>query len=393
MATCYSRLMINRIILLVVDGLGVGALPDGTDAGDADANTLVHLAETVDGLSLPNFEMLGLGHIASIKGVRAMVQPNGSFGRLGFVSPGKDSVVGYWEISGLIQKEASTVCSSGIPTKIIDVIEQLFGRKSIGRGVSSMGWMLRRYSMEHMATGAPLLWTDGGNTCFVAMHESLMAPVEFHQRCRETRKAVKDAGTLIRVVAQPVIGGHDMLRPRVGRKDFVIEPPGMTMLDVLSRSGQIAMGVGKVYDLFSGRGMTKAFPVASGTAAFEEVIGMLNKVPRGLICAGLDLLSEDAVQSATSVQEFDRRLPDLFERLRLGDMVIVTGDHGRDFSLPEQTSTREYVPVFATGPKLAQGVDLGTRPTAADVGQTIVEALRAERLPVGESFLDALRPG
>lgn len=385
--------MINRVILLVVDGFGVGALPDGVTYGDADANTLAHLAEAVDGLTLPNFEMLGLGHLASIKGVRAMVQPNGSFGRLGFASAGKDSVVGYWEISGVTQKEASRVCSSGIPAKIVDIVEQIFGRKSIGRGISSMGWMLRRHSMEHMATGAPILWTDGGNTCFVAMHESLMAPVEFQQRCREVRKIVKDAGTLIRVVAQPVIGGHDMLRPQVGRKDFVIEPPGVTMLDVLSRSGQIAMGLGKVYDLFSGRGMTKSLPVASGMAGFDEVLRMLNKVPRGLICAGLDLLSEDAVQSATSVQEFDRRLPDLFERLRLDDMVIVTGDHGRDLSLPGRTSTREYVPVFVSGPKLAQGVDLGTRPTAADVGQTIVEALRSERLPVGESFLDALRPG
>ncbi|MGE3976926.1 MAG: hypothetical protein AB7F94_04995 [Nitrospira sp.] len=385
--------MINRVILLVVDGLGVGALPDGADYGDADANTLVHLAETVDGLSVPNFEMLGLGHIASIKGVRAMVQPNGSFGRLGFASPGKDSVVGYWEIGGVIQKEAQTICGSGVLTKIVDVVEQTFGRKAVGRGISSMGVMFRRHSMEHMATGAPLLWTDGGNTCFLAMHESIMAPVEFHQRCREIRKAVKDAGTLIRVVGQPVIGGHDLLQPQVGRKDFVIEPPGVTMLDVLSRSGQIAMGVGKVYDLFSGRGLTKSFPAASGMAAFDEVIGMLNKVPRGLICASLDLLSEDAVQSATGVQEFDRRLPDLFVRLRLGDMVIVTGDHGRDFSLPGRMSTREYVPVFVTGPKLAQGVDLGSRPTAADVGQTIVEGLRAERLPVGESFLDALRPG
>ena len=385
--------MINRVILLVVDGLGVGALPDGARYGDADANTVVHLAETVEGLNLPNFEMLGLGHIASIKGVRAVVQPNGSFGRLGFASPGKDSVVGYWEIGGVIQKEASMVCEHGVPAKIVDIVEQSLGRKSIGRGISSMGVMLRRHSMEHMATGAPILWTDGGNTCCLAMHESIMTPVEFQQRCREIRKAVKDAGTLIRVVGQPLIGGHDLLRPQVGRRDFVAEPPGVTMLDVLSRSGQIAMGIGKVYDLFSGRGLTKSFPVASGMAAFDEVIGMLNKVPRGLICASLDLLSEDAVQSATAVQECDRRLPDLFERLRLGDMIIVTGDHGRDFSLPGRASSREYVPIFVTGPKLAHGVDLGTRPTAADVGQTIVEALRAERLPVGESFLDALRPG
>jgi phosphopentomutase len=198
---------------------------------------------------------------------------------------------------------------------------------------------------------------------------------------------------LIRVVGQPVIGGHDWLRPQVGRKDYVSEPPGVTMLDVLSRSGQIAMGVGKVYDLFSGRGFTKALSVASAMVAMDEVIGMLNKMPRGLICASLDLLSEDAGQSATALQECDRRLPDLFEKLRLGDMVIVTGDHGRDFSLSGLTSTREYVPVFVTGPKLAQGVDLGSRSTAADVGQTIVEALQAERLPVGESFLDALRTG
>ncbi len=385
--------MIKRVILLVLDGLGIGALPDAADYGDADANTLMHLAEAVDGLSVPNLEMLGLGQIAPIKGVRAMVQPSGSFGRLGFASPGKDSVVGYWELAGVIQKKTPEVCRSGVPTKIVDVVEQLLGRKSIGRGLSSMGMMLRRHSMEHMATGAPILWTDGGNTCFVAMHESLMAPVEFQQRCREIRKAVKDVGMLIRVVGQPVIGGHDLLRPQVGRKDYVSEPPGVTMLDVLSRSGQIAMGVGKVYDLFNGRGFTKALSVASAMVAVDEVIGMLNKMPRGLICASLDLLSEDAGQSATALQECDRRLPDLFEKLRLGDMVIVTGDHGRDFSLPGRTSTREYVPVFVTGPKLAQGVDLGSRSTAADVGQTIVEALQAERLPLGESFLDALRPG
>ncbi len=385
--------MINRIILLVIDGFGIGALPDGTDYGDADANTLAHLADTVDGLSLPNFEMLGLGHVAQIKGVRAVGQPIGSFGRLAFASPGKDSMVGYWEIGGVIQTEVRTICSSGVPTKVVDIVEQILGRKSIGKSVSSLGVMLSRHGREHLTTGSPMLWSDGGNACLLAMHESIMAPSEFHQRCREIRKSAKDSGILVRVVAQPVTGGHDMLRPHVGRKDFVMEPPGVTMLDVLSRSGQMAMGVGKVYDVFSGRGFTKAFPVASGIEAVDEVIGMLSKLPRGLVWASLDLLSEDAAQAATAVQEFDRRFPDLFENLRLGDLVIVTGDHGRDYSLPARTSTREYVPVFVTGPKLAQGVDLGIRLTAADVGQTIVEALRAERLLAGDSFLDALRTG
>ncbi len=385
--------MINRIILLVIDGFGIGAMPDGVGYGDADANTLVHLAEAVDGLSVPNLEMLGLGHLATIKGVRPMTQPTGCFGRLGFLSPGKDSVVGYWEIGGMVQKETPTVCVDGVPTKVIDVIEQIFGRKTIGRGIALMGTVLGRYGREHMATGSPLLWTDGGNTCCVAMHESSMAPMEFHQRCREIRKAVKDAGLLVRIVARPLTGQHDTLKPQVGRRDFLAEPSGLTMWDVLSRSGQITMGVGKVSDLFSGRGITKALTTASGMAALDEVIGLLNKVPRGLVCASLDLLSEEARQAAAAIQGFDRRLPDLFERLRIGDLVIVTGDHGRDLSLPEKTTTREYVPLLVTGPKLAHGVDLGTRSTAADVGQTIAEALGADRVLIGESFLDALRPG
>ncbi len=385
--------MIKRVILLVMDGCGVGALPDAADYGDADANTLVHLAESVGGLSLPNLEMLGLGHVAQIKGVRAMGQPGGCFGRLAVASAGKDSVVGYWELSGVVQREGAAVCRSGVPTSIVDIIEQVFGRKSIGREVALMGMMLHRHGVEHMATGAPILWTDGGNTCFLAMHESIMAVSEFHHRCREVRKTAKGAGILLRIVAQPVSGGHDRLRPHAGRKDFVHEPPGVTLFDVLSRSGQIAMGVGKVSDLFSGRGLTKSFPTASAVASVEEVVGMLNKVPRGLLAASVDLWSEDQTQMATALQEFDRRLPEVFDKLRLGDMVMLTGDHGRDGSLSGKTSTREYVPLCVTGPKLAHGVDLGTRGTAADVGQTIAEALGADRILHGESFLDALKSG
>jgi phosphopentomutase len=385
--------MIKRVILLVVDGCGVGALPDAADYGDAEANTLVHLAESVGGLSLPNLEMLGLGHVAQIKGVRAMGQPSGCFGRLAFTSAGKDSVVGYWELSGVVQQGGAAVCRSGVPMSIVDLIEQVFGRKSIGREVALMGAMLRRHGVEHMATGAPILWADGGTTCFLAMHESIMAVSEFHHRCREVRKIAKEAGMLLRIVAQPVSGGHDRLRPHVGRKDCVNEPPGVTVFDVLSQSGQIAMGVGKIYDLFSGRGFTKAFPIASGIAGVEEVVGMLNKVPRGLLAASVDPWSEEPTQMATALQEFDRRLPELFDKLRPGDMVIVVGDHGRDGSLTGKTSTREYVPLCVTGPKLAQGVDLGTRMTAADVGQTIAEALGADRVLHGESFLNALKAG
>jgi phosphopentomutase len=385
--------MINRVILLVIDGFGIGALPDAAAYGDADANTLVHLAEAVGGLNIPNLEALGLGHVVWIKGVRTMAQPRGCFGRLGFATPGKDSVAGYWEISGVIAREWEARYTAGIPTEAVALIEQVLGRKLIGNRIASPGMMLQACGAEHLSSGSPLLWTDGGTTCYVAAHESVMPPEELQRRCREVWKALKGRGSPIRIVAQPVTGEAGSLRSRAGRKDFVTEPPGLTMLDVLNRSSQITMGIGKVYDLFSGRGLTRAFPSASAIAAFDETVGMLNKVPRGLLYVSLDILQDDAVQAATALHEFDRRLPDLLSRLRQGDLIVLTGDHGRDASRPNRTPTREYVPILVTGPKLAEGVDLGTRATAADLGQTVVEALRAERLQVGDSFLDALRPG
>lgn len=385
--------MINRVILLVIDGLGAGPLPDAAEYGDAEANTLVHLADAVGGLNLPNLEALGLGHVVRIKGVRTMAQPNGCFGLLGFASHGKDSVVGYWETSGVIIREGWAKFASGIPENAVAGIEQVLGRKLIGNRMASMTAMLQEYGAEHVSSGAPILWTDGGNTCYLAVHESVMPPADFQQRCREVWKALKGTGAPIRIVARPVTGEAGALRPYAGRRDFVSEPPGLTMLDVLNRSSQITMGIGKISDLFSGRGLTKAFPAASAMAAFDETVGMMKKVPRGLLYVSLDLLPEDTTEAATALQEFDRRLPDLFDKLRIGDLVMLTGDHGRDRSRPGKMPTREYVPVLVTGPKLAQGVDLGTRATAADVGQTIVDALRAERLPMGDSFFEALRSG
>lgn len=385
--------MINRVILLVIDGLGVGALPDAAEYGDAGANTLVHLAESAGGLLLPNLETLGLGHLAPIRGVRTTAQPIGCFGRLGFISRGKDSLVGYWETAGVILREHTSMFASGVPSDVVAILEQTVGRKVIGNRVASMGTMLDHYGAEHLSTGAAILWTDGGTTCHMAMHEAAMSPADFLQRCRDARKAIRGAGGAVRIVAHPLAGEAGSLRPGAGRKDLVAEPPAPTMLDALNRSSQIVMGIGKVYDLFSGRGLTRSFPAASADAAFDETIGMLSKVPRGLLYVSLDLLPDDATAAAVALQEFDRRLPVLFDKLRTGDLLVITADHGRDLTQPVKTTTREYVPLLVMGPKLAQGVNLGTRGTAADLGQTIVDALGAERLPVGESFFEGLRPG
>lgn len=385
--------MINRVIACVVDGLGVGAMPDAAEYGDAGAHTLAHLADAVGGLSLPTLEALGLGSIAEIKGVRVMAQPEGCFGRLAFQSQGVDSLVGYWELAGHLTGVIGPTYPSGFPAGLVVQLEQVFGRKMLGYGLSSGGAMVRGYGSEHAASGALIVWTDGRRTCHIAAHESAMRSDELYQRCREARKLLKEPWGLYRVAAHPLVGDPGLVRFGPGRRDFVVEPPGSTMLDVLNRASQILIGVGKVGDLFSGRGLTRATAQAPWTTSFEEVTGMLSKVPRGLIFAGLEVFDDGVDTSAAALQEFDRRLPELLEQLRPGDLFLLTGDHGRDAMKAHHAPTREYVPLIASGPKLAQGVNFGIRPTASDVGQTIVEGLRGEHLAVGDSFLDALRAG
>ncbi len=384
--------MINRVLLFVIDGWGIGPLPDAAEYGDANANTLVSLAETVGGIHLPNLEALGLGCVVSLPGISATTQPQGCFGRLGFTARGLDSVVGHWEINGVVYS-APPSCVDGVPRQVTVALEETFGRKVIGRSVASLGTILNEQGADHLTSGAPIVWTDGRNTCFVATHEAVMPRDQLFQGCREAWKRIKARGTFLRVVAQPLAGEPGALYVQRGRRECVTEPPGLTMLDVLNRSGQIIMGLGKVGDLFGGRGLTRTFPAYTAEEALEEALGMLKKLPRGLLYVCLDLSTDDSTRAAAALEECDRRLPVLFDQLRVGDLVIITGDHGRDLSRPLQRPTREYVPLLVTGPKVPCGVDLGTRLTAADLGQTVVDAFAAGRLAIGDSFWEAVKPG
>jgi len=385
--------MINRIITLVVDGFGVGALPDASEYGDAGAHTLAHLADAVGGLNLPTMESLGLSHVSEVKGLRVMAQPLGCFGRLGFQSKGVGACTGQWEMAGCIVQEIPPDYRDGYPSAVVEKLAQLFGRKTVGHRPSSGPEMLQAYGAEHLASGAPMVWTDGHRTCHVAVHGDSMPVEELHQRCRAARKMLHADWGIWCVAAHPLTGPAGSLTFGSGRRHFTIEPPATTMLDVLSRASQILIAVGRAGDLFGERGLTRNAPMDSWIATFDEVSGMFNKVPRGLIYAGLDVLEGNAQQQAAALQEFDRRLPEVVEQLRPGDLFVLTGNHGRDPMKPHGLATREFVPILITGPKLAQGVNLGMRATAADLGQTIVEALRGEALAVGDSFLDALQAG
>jgi len=385
--------MIKRVILLVVEGLGAGAASDASEYGDATSHTLAHLAEAAGGLSLPSLESLGLGHVCEIQGVRSMAQPIGCFGRVGFKSKGVDSLIGYWEIAGCLSEEESPTFPDGYPPEALTALEQIFERKILGGRLVSGKEALNDYGSDHLSTGAPIVWTDGRETCHVAAHKKVWSADVLYQRSREARKNLRGAWGMRRIVAHPFGGALGALQFGPGRRDFAGEPPNPTMLDVLNRASQILIGIGKVGDMFGGRGLTRSATVPGWGNAVDEVNGLFNKVPRGLIFVGLDVIGSDAERSAAALQDFDRRLPELLDQLRPGDLCIITGDHGRDPKKPHGVPTREYVPLLITGPKLAQGVNFGIRPSAADLGQTVVEALQGESLAIGESFLDALRPG
>ena len=386
------RAMINRIILLVLDGLGIGALPDASHYGDAECNTLASLCEASGSVHLPNLENLGLGHLGQFQGIRPMVQPEGCFGLMGFVSKGKDSLIGHWEIAGCPIETVSGVSDEAIPA-LVAVIEGAIGQKTLGNRKMSGANPVQEMAVQHKRSGVPIVWFDDVGTIHLAAHETIVPAEELYRMGRDVRRAAKAAHPIVRVVAHPFDDQAGMLWSGSRRRDFATEPPATTLLDLLSRASQLVVGLGKIGDLFSGRGVTRSATISEAGEALDEIIGMLNRVPRGLIFANLEVLVPSLEDSVRALHEVDRRLPELQERWKTGDLLIITADHGFDMSRPTWGHSREYVPLLITGPKLARGVNLGTRQTAADLGQTIGEALGASRLPSGDSFLDSLHAG
>ncbi len=391
--------MIQRVILIVLDGVGVGELPDAAEYGDVGSNTLAHVAEAVGGLALPNLEALGLGHIGHFAGIRTMGQPDGCFGRMGQLSKGKDSTAGHWEMAGILLEEPFPTYPRGFPKEMLDLFEQASGRKVLGNRAASGTEIIQELGEEHMRTGAPIVYTSTDSVFQIAAHERVVPVEELYRMCRAARKLLKPPHQVARVIARPFIGEPGLFVRTERRRDFSVEPPSPTLLDILKRSGQLIVGIGKIEDLFNGRGLTRSIHTGNNAAGMGETVRLLKTMPRGLIF--VNLVDFDTLYGhrnnpsgyAKALQEFDARLPALLDAVRPGDLLCVTADHGNDPTTPGTDHSREYVPLLVVGPRLAQGVNLGTRRTFADLGQTVAEALGAPRLDCGESFLDALTPG
>lgn len=388
--------MFKRIILIVLDGVGVGALPDAGEYGDQGAATLQHVAQTAGGLFLPHLEAIGLGHVVSVAGVAKTSAPTGCWGKMAEKSPGKDSVTGHWELAGVVLDQPFAVFPKGFPQAIIDTFIAETGLNPLGNIASSGTEILASLGEEHLQTGRPIVYTSSDSVFQIAAHEDVIPPEKLYTICRQTEKILLPHN-VCRVIARPFKGTNASNFYRTsGRHDFPRKPQSQTILELLKQEGLPTCSIGKIEDLFAGEGISHSFPTCDNIDGMNKTLQSLDEINRGLIMVNLvdfDMLYGHRLDSrgfAVALQEFDSWLPELMGRMSQDDLLIITADHGCDPTIPGTDHSREFVPLLITSPAISVPGSLGVRQSFADVGATVAENFHIS-LPVGQSFLSNLR--
>ena len=394
--------MTRRAILIVLDGVGAGAARDAADYGDAGSATLPHVAEAVGGADLPALEALGLGRAVPLRGVRVDVPVRGAWGTMHPASPGKDSTTGHWEIAGLHLDRAFPTYPHGFPAELIEAFSRATGRPVIGNVAGSGTVMLDHYAAEHVATGAWIVYTSADSVFQIAAHETVVPLNELYAACRAARQLLSPPHNVSRVIARPFIGEPGTWHRTPNRRDFSLEPLGETLLDALESAGVTRSGVGKVDDLFAGRGISShhSRDNAEGIERIREWIrgtGNPDVSHSGFLFANLvdfDQLfghRNDVAGFYGALRQFDAALPDLLAGLRDGDLLAITADHGNDPTTPSTDHARERVPLLVTaGGQGVNTVSLGDRPTFSDLGATIADWFGIAFRGRGTSFLQEI---
>lgn len=387
----------RRVFLIVLDSLGCGALPDAGDFGDQGTHTLDHLARAAGGLDVPRLAALGLGCIAGVSAVPCPARPAGAFGRLAERSPGKDTSTGHWEMMGVVLERRFPVFPDGFPPEILEP----FVRRAKVPGVlcnrpASGTAVIDELGAEHVATKKPIVYTSADSVFQIAAHEEHFGLERLYEVSRIAREILDPHG-VGRVIARPFVGAPGAFRRTYNRRDYSLEPFGETVLDRLKRAGVPVVGVGKISDIFAGRGLTADVHTEGNEDGMRATIRLAREQDRGLVFVNLvdfDMLyghRRDAAGYRRALERFDAELIELERDLRPDDLVLLTADHGNDPTFTRTTDhTREYVPILACGPRVKAGTDLGTRATFADVGATVEEALGLAPRGPGSSFLGAI---
>jgi phosphopentomutase len=383
--------MFQRVIWIVLDSVGIGEMPDAEAYGDRGSDTLGNIARRRR-LRLPNLCRLGLANIKTLEGLEPSAEPQAAFGRCALASPGKDTTTGHWEMAGIHLEKPFPLFPRGFPPAIIGEFERRTGRSVLGNKAASGTEIIEELGAEHMRTGSPIVYTSADSVFQIAAHEEVITLFELYKMCETARELLRGPYEVGRVIARPFLGSPGAFTRTANRHDYAVAPPRGMLLDQLEARGVEVFGVGKIFDVFLGRGIRDHEKTKSNADGMAKTLAAMDALARGLIFVNLvdfDMLyghRNDVEGYARALEEVDAWLPSFEAKLAPEDLAILTADHGCDPTTASTDHSREYVPLLAYGPGARRGINLGLRKTLSDIGQTVAENFGAS-IPKGKSFL------
>ena len=388
--------IINRTIIIILDSVGIGELPDADQYGDVGAHTLGNMAREVGGLEIPNLEKLGLGKIEDLTGVNSDIEAQGIYGKMAEASVGKDTTTGHWELAGLISRSPFPTYPDGFPDEVIEPFKDAIGRGILGNKTASGTVIIEELVEEHFETGYPIVYTSADSVFQIAAHEEVIPVEELYEMCEQAREILTGEHAVARVIARPFVGKPGELERTDRRKDFSLSPPGKTLLNSFEAAGDRVIGIGKIIDIFAEDGVTEYDHTIENMKCVDITLDYMDREDSGLIFT--NLVEYDMVYGHRrnvegyyqALKDFDERLPEILDSLREDDMLVIAADHGCDPTYSGTDHTREYVPLLMVGEKLKRDYYLETRDSYADMAATIADLHDIELPEDGSSFAEEI---
>ncbi|MCU9810419.1 phosphopentomutase [Paraclostridium sp. AKS81] len=382
----------SRVIWMIIDSVGIGALPDSEKFGDVNVNTLGNIVKNYKDIKLPNMLKLGLGNIDGIDSLEGVESPIGVFGRASEVSKGKDTTTGHWEMTGVLVETPFKTYENGFPKEIIDEFERKTNRKVIGNKPASGTAILDELGEQQMKTGEVIVYTSADSVFQIAAHEEIIPLDELYKMCEIAREIMMGENAVARIIARPFVGQPGAFERTSNRRDYSLSPFEDTVLDNIKNSNLDVIGVGKIEDIFNKQGITEAIHTKDNMDGVDQTINYMKKENNGLIFTNLvDFDSKyghrrDVKGYKEALEEFDARIPEILENMEDDDILIINSDHGNDPTYKGTDHTREYIPMLICGKNVKSGLNLGTRSSFADIGATVADLLNVKMPKHGNSF-------
>ncbi len=387
----------NRIIVIVLDSVGMGELPDAEKYGDQGSNTLGHIALAVKDFALPNMQKLGLGNIEGAVGFKAASEPMGCYGKMTERSAGKDTTTGHWELAGVTLKKPFPTYPNGFPDSVIKPFEEAIGRKTLGNYPASGTEIIKQLGHQHMMTGYPIVYTSADSVLQIAAHEDIIPINELYSMCEKARTILTGEHAVGRVIARPFIGTEGNFTRTDRRHDFSLKPVSKTILEYIKEADYKVKAVGKINDIYAGQGITDSVHIHNNMDGIDKTINYMKQDFKGLLFTNLVEFDmnfghrNDVTGYAKALQDFDARLPQILSQMREDDMLVITADHGCDPTTESTDHSREYVPLLIYGKSLKHGINLGIRKTFSDLAQTIADVFGLQADFDAESFYGIIK--